>query len=137
VVNKVKKNIWKMNIWVIGLAFVLSVFLSSGVMAREYVSTPKHWKGQLEKFTGRIEKVDLTNKVVTVQSGQKTMTFSTDHKTITSDWTQKIPFSGLKEGMWTTVEYTHKGGQTVARWIDVAHSKAQLKERADVKWFKS
>jgi Cu/Ag efflux protein CusF len=127
-VSKVKKNIW-----MIGLTIALSVFLSSGVMAREYVSTPKHWQGQLEKFTGRIEKVDLTNKVVTVQSGQNTMTFSTDHKTITSDWTQKIPFSGLKEGMWTTVEYTHKGGQTVARWIDVAHSKAQLEQRAEVK----
>jgi hypothetical protein len=119
--------------WMIGLAIALSVFLSSGVMANEYVSTPKYWHGQLEKFTGRIEKVNLMKKEVTVQSGQKTMTFSTDHKTIASDWTQKIPFSGLKEGMWTTVEYTHKGGQTVARWIDVAHSKAQLEQRAEVK----
>jgi Cu/Ag efflux protein CusF len=127
-VRKVKKNIW-----IIGLAIALSVFLSSGVMANEYVSTPKHWQGRLEKFTGRIEKVDLMNKDVTVQSGQKTMTFSTDHKTIASDWTQKVPFSGLKVGMWTTVEYTHKGGQTVARWIDVAHSKAQLEQRAEVK----
>jgi hypothetical protein len=119
--------------WMIGLAIALAVFLSSGVMAREYVSTPKGWHGQLEKFTGRIEKVDLTNQVLTVQSGQETMTFFTDPKTITSDWTQKIPFSGLKEGMWTTVEYTHKGGRMEARWIDVAHSKAQLEERAEVK----
>lgn len=120
--------------WMIGLAIALAVFFSSGVMAREYVSTAKHWQGQLEKFTGRIEKVDLANKAVTVQSGQKTMTFFKDHKTITSNWTQKIPFSGLKEGMWTTVEYTHKGGQMEARWIDVAHSRAQLEERAEVKW---
>jgi hypothetical protein len=121
------------TVWMIGLAVALSMFFSSGVMAREYVSTPKHWQGQLEKFTGRIEKVDLANKAVTVQSGQKTMTFFTDQKTITSDWTQKIPFSALREGMWTTVEYTHKGGQMDARWIDVAHSKAQLQERAEVK----
>jgi hypothetical protein len=120
------------TVWMIGLAIALSMFFSSGVMAKEYVSTPKYWQGQLGKFTGRIEKVDLPNKALTVQPGQKTMTFFTDHKTITSDWTQKIPFSGLKEGMWTTVEYTHKGGQMEARWIDVAHSKAQLEKRAQV-----
>jgi Cu/Ag efflux protein CusF len=129
------------TVWIIALAFALSIFFTTGAMAgimaevqsHEYISTPEHWQGQLEKFTGRIEKVDLAKKEVTVQSGQKTMTFFADPKTIASHWTQKIPFSGLKEGMWTTVEYSHKGGQMEARWIDVAHSKAQLKERAEVK----
>ncbi len=129
------------TVWMIGLALALSAFFTTGAMAgimsevqsHEYISTPKNWQGQLEKFTGTIEKVDLAKREVTVQSGQKTMTFFMDHNTIASDWTQKIPFSSLKEGMWTTVEYTHNGGQMEARWIDVAHSKAQLEERAEVK----
>ncbi len=121
------------TMWMIGLALALSVFFTSGVMANEYISTPLHWQGNLMKFTGQIVKVDPANKEITVQSGQNRMTFFTDHKTITSDWTQKIPYSGLKKGMWTTVEYTPKGGKDMARWIDVASSQAQLEQRAEVK----
>jgi hypothetical protein len=121
----------KKTIWMMGLAVAISVVFASGIMAKEYISTPLNWEGHLAKFTGRIEKVDPTMKEVTVQSGKQTMTFLTDEKTIASDWTQKVPFSGLKEGMWATVEYSHQRGQMFARWIDVANSGDQLQQRAE------
>ncbi len=124
----------KKTVPITGLMIALSLFLTNGAMAKEYVSTPLNWEGQLQKFTGRIEKVDLSQKEVTIQSGPKTIIFFTDNKTILSDWTQKIPFSGIKDGMWATVEYTHDGGQMVARWIDVANSQAALEERAELSW---
>jgi hypothetical protein len=116
------------------LAIALSVFLCSGVVAEEIISTPENW-GKLDgKITGTIERVDKAGNEITVQSEQGKMIFFTDNKTIASNWTQKLPLSEVKKGMWTTVEYAKRGDRLVARWIDVANSKAQLENREKVNW---
>jgi hypothetical protein len=116
------------------LAIALSVFLSSGVVAKEIMGTPENW-GRLEgKITGTIERVDKTSSEMTVQSEQGKMIFVIDNKTIVSNWAQKLPLSEVRNGMWTTVEYSKKGDNLVARWIDVANSKAQLENWEKVNW---
>ncbi len=61
----------KKTIWIIGLDLALSGAFSPGAWAKQYISTPKNWQGQLEKFTGKIEKVDLANKEITLSQGRR------------------------------------------------------------------
>jgi len=43
-------------------------------------------------------------------------------------------FSSFEIGMWATAEYAKIGERLVARWIDVASSKAQLDNREKANW---
>ncbi len=112
-------------------ALAVSIALPFGVNAREVYGTPGYW-GDLEKTSGTVEKVDKAKKEIVLQTEEGMVTLVMDKGTIISAWWRKLPLSGVKKGMWATIEYeyTEEGKERLSRWIDAAKTKAQME-----KWF--
>jgi Cu/Ag efflux protein CusF len=112
------------------VALAVSVAFSSVVMA-EQKPAPQATTAQeskLEKFSGVVEKVDETTKDVLVQFHKEKMTFSVGDHTKIMEGKKEMPFSDLKKGMWTSVEYKKEGDKLLADSMLVSMPKMAVKK---------
>jgi hypothetical protein len=125
------------------LVAVLTVvaFASAGVMAAGQTaasSTAKPAPVKLEKFYGKIEKIDEMTKAVDVgervkvkgKMEEKILTFATDEKTTITMAGKTLAFADLKAGMNVSVQYKKEGDKNIAAAIKVAAPKTALKSKA-------
>jgi Cu/Ag efflux protein CusF len=109
-------------------ALMISFVFVSGVMAQQkptVTPAPAAQQSKLEKFSGKVEKVDGTAKDVLVQFHKEKLTFSTGEHTKIMEGKKELSFSDLKKGMWASVEYNKEGNKLVAQSIQVSPPKIE------------
>jgi Cu/Ag efflux protein CusF len=106
------------------MALAISVLFVSGTMAAEQKApaaaapaTPK-----FEKYSGVVEKVDVSKKDFSVKSGKEEMTFSWVDKTRITEGKKELTFADLKKGLHVTVKYIKDGDKSIAARISVRTS---------------
>ena len=84
-----------------------------------------------------IEKVDEVAKALEVRQKvkkeEKTLAFTIDDKTKITRGKETLSFSGLKRGMYVSIEYQKDGDKMVVAAIKVAATKAQPKKAEEKK----
>jgi len=130
----------KMILLVVMLTLVAFV---SGVMAQQKPAPEKPAAApapapkpaapaKLEKFSGKIDKVDEIAKAIDVKGKvkkeEKTLTFAIDDKMKITKAGKDMPFAELKKGMSVSVEYKKDGEKMIATAIKVAAPKAAPKK---------
>jgi hypothetical protein len=102
------------------LVLAVSVAFVSGAMAQQKPAQPAPAeRAKLEKFSGVIEKVDPVGKDVLMQAEKEKMTFSLGEQTKIMEGTRAVPLTGLKKGMWASVEYKKEGSKLVAESVSL------------------
>ncbi len=112
------------------MAFAISVIFVTGVMATEQqapVSVAASTTPKLEKFSGKVEKVDEAKKDFFVKSEKEEMTFAWTDKTKFTEGKKELSFADLKQGLQVTVRYKKEGDKLVAEKISVGMPKAKQK----------
>ncbi len=118
----------------------LSTLFVSGVMAQQTAAptppattAPAPAKEKMERFRGKIEKVDPSTKEVVVQRRNETMTFSVGDNTKIMEGKKEASFGDLKAGERIFVRYTKEGDKLMAQAIRVAQPGAGKKKAAPEK----
>ena len=112
------------------MALAISVIFITGVMAAEQqapVSVAASTTPKLEKFSGKVEKVDEAKKDFFVKAEKEEMTFSWTDKTKFTEGKKELSFADLKQGLQITVRYKKDGDKLVAEKIRVGMPKAKEK----------
>ena len=111
----------------------------SGVMAQQKPAAappatsapaPAPAQEKLEKFSGKVEKVDPGTKEVVVQMKKEKMTFSVGDNTKVMEGMKEMPFGDLKTGQRVSVQYKKDGDKLMAQTITVAPAKTAKKKAA-------
>ncbi len=113
------------------LALAMAAAFVSGVVAQQNpapVQTAPVKAAKLEKFSGVIEKVNEATKDVIVQFHKEKMTFSLGDHTKIMEGKKELPFTDLKNGMWTSVGYKREGNTLMAESMTVSMSKVMAKK---------
>jgi Cu/Ag efflux protein CusF len=119
------------TIWMSVVVLAALVAFASGVMAQQKpapVQTPATQETKLEKFSGVIEKVDEAAKDVLVQFHKEKLTFSMGDHTKITEANKEVPLTGLKKGMWASVEYKKEGDKLMAETVSVSMPKVMAKK---------
>ncbi|HUL36040.1 MAG TPA: hypothetical protein VLW47_00020 [Thermodesulfobacteriota bacterium] len=111
------------------IILAISVIFVTGVMAAEQqapVSAAGSTTSKLERFSGKVEKVDEAKKDFFVKSEKEEMAFSwTDTKF--TEGKKELSFADLKQGLQVTVRYKKEGDKLVAEKIYTGSPKAKEK----------
>ena len=86
---------------------------------------------KVAKFTGMVENVDETAKVVVVKGKKDEKTFAVDDKTKITKGGKDMPLADLKKGMNVSLQYKKDGDKMVAVAIKAASPKAAVKEKKE------
>ena len=98
--------------------------------APEKAKAEKPKTAKVEKFSGKIEKVDEMGKAIAVKGKKETMTFAVGDKTKITRAGKDMPFAEVKKDMDVAVDYTKEGDKMMAASITVSAPKAAPKEKA-------
>ena len=96
-------------------------------MAPAATPAPAPKAAKMEKFSGKIEKVDEIGKTITLKGKKDTMTFTMGDKTNITKAGKDMPFVELKKDMDVAVEYMKEGDKMIPGSIKVAAPKAAPK----------
>jgi len=89
--------------------------------------------GKIEKFSGTIEKVDETGKMIGVRgkttNEEKTLTFTINKRTKITKDKVPMPLGDLRKEMWVSIEYKKDMDKMIAVAIEVSIPKDGLKKK--------
>ncbi len=137
-----ERTVMQMKRSILTSLFVVAVsaFFVSGVMAQlsaaptaPTTTAPAPAKEKMEKFRGKIEKVDPSTKELVVQRKDETLTFSVGDNTKIMEGKKEASFSDLKAGERIFVRYSKEGDKLMAQAIRVGHPRAEKKKAAPEK----
>ena len=84
----------------------------------------KPMMGKIEKFSGAIEKVDETGKIIAVRgkmtNEEKTLTFTINKRTKITKGKVAMPLGDLRKDMWVSIEYKQDKEKMIAVAIEVS-----------------
>jgi hypothetical protein len=109
----------------VSLAFASGGWHSrSQLLFRQLLRGRRSWKSSAVSF----KKVDEATMDVLMQFHKEKLIFSMGDHTKITEADKEVPFTGLKKGMWATLEYRKEGDRLMAETVNVNMPKVMVKK---------